>query len=213
VLQRDILYGPFVEATQSTHDGALGLASPRIAATQHTATHCSTLQHAEHGAVDLARPHIAATQHTATHCDTLQHAAPRRACNSRARIPAHRCNTLQHAATQCHASTTAIPRHRPHDMGNDTHGGQGYELYSDYAHSHTHNTVKHTHEHTCTHTHAHTRTHKHTRQHTHTCVLGGVLLSTSGFTAKCARDGSAMTPAARPPRAPRTGKCSEKSAL
>ena len=54
---------------------------------QHTATHCNTLQH--------TATHCCTLQHTAIHCNTLQHTA------------AH-CNTLQHTTTHCntlHAAT------------------------------------------------------------------------------------------------------------
>jgi len=48
--------------------------------TDHTATHCNTLQH------------------TATRCNTLQHAATR--CNTLQHTATH-CNILQHTATHC----------------------------------------------------------------------------------------------------------------
>jgi len=59
---------------------------------QHTATHCSTLQH-------TAIHKKLTNEIDATHCNTLQHTATH--CNTQETDKRDWCNTLQHTATHC----------------------------------------------------------------------------------------------------------------
>ena len=69
---------------------------------QHTAIHCSTLQHIapqgsilQHSAAHCTtQQHSSTLQHPATHCSTLQQTAPHR-------------NTLQRTATHCNTKHTS----------------------------------------------------------------------------------------------------------
>jgi len=78
-------------------------------ASQHTATHCSTLQHtATHcDTLQHIATHCNTLQRTAKHCNTLQHTATH--CNTLQHTATH-CNTLQHTATHCITQVTRMPR-------------------------------------------------------------------------------------------------------
>ena len=67
---------------------------------QHTATHCNTLQRivTHCNTLQHTATHCNTLQHTATHCNTLQHTA--KLCNTLQYTATH-CNTLQHTTTHC----------------------------------------------------------------------------------------------------------------
>ena len=103
--------------------------APHGATLQHTAIHCTILQHTRCSSLNVyvrkqksfsssgldrnIRQHTATqcntVQHSATHCNTLQHTATH--CNILQHTATH-CNTLQQTATHCN-STHTISHARP----------------------------------------------------------------------------------------------------
>ena len=92
--------------------------APHGATLQHTAIHCTILQHTRCSSLNVyvrkqksfsssgldckIRQHTATSdntlRHQTTHCDTVQHSATQ--CNTVQHSATH-CNTLQHTATHC----------------------------------------------------------------------------------------------------------------
>ena len=85
----------------------------KVLSPQHTATHCTTLQHTAPRCNTFEsfsksnralRTKVLSLQHTATHCTTLQHSAPR-------------CNTLRHTATRCNPPHVSRIQESPNNNG------------------------------------------------------------------------------------------------